>query len=371
MDEANAPTGRDVELEELRLEVQQLRSQQGGVAGARRRRGIPWRRIRRWTLLVLAGILAILSVLMIWVRDTLLDTDTWVNTMAPIAASPAVQSAIANDVTTQIFERADVQTRVQDALPPNAAFLAAPLTNQLRSFTTTAAKSFVASDRFQSLWNDLNRRAHNAVVAVLTGEQRGRVSVSGGKVTLDLSSVTSDVQNRLQSSGISALQNVNLGSGQVTLVSSPNLVKVQKATRVMKGIAFVFPVLALGCLAGATFLSRDRRRGLLTAALGLSVSMLVLLALLAILQNIYLDEVVSPRLPSDAASDIYNAVVHFVRQSAQVVFAVGVIVAAGAALAGPSRFAVATRRTFRGGLDSVKESTQARGWDFGPVGIWV
>jgi hypothetical protein len=32
---------------------------------------------------------------------------------------------------------------------------------------------------------------------------------------------------------------------------------------------------------------------------------------------------------------------------------------------------VATRRTFRGGLDSLTETTQARGWDFGAVGIWV
>ena len=46
----------------------------------------------------------------------------------------------------------------------------------------------------------------------------------------------------------------------------------------------------------------------------------------------------------------------------------GVIVAA---LAGPSRAAVATRRTFQGGLDRLKETTQARGWDFGPVGTWV
>jgi hypothetical protein len=111
--------------------------------------------------------------------------------------------------------------------------------------------------------------------------------------------------------------------------------------------------------------------GLLVAALGLAVSMVVLLALLAILRNIYLDEVVGPRLPSDAAGDIYNAIVQFVRQSAEVVFAAGVIVAAGAALAGPSRVAVGIRRIFRGGLDGLTETTQARGWDLGPAGIWI
>jgi hypothetical protein len=370
-DEPVAPSNRDVELEQLRLEVEQLRSQQPGTTKARRRPSIPWRRISRWTLLVVGGLLAILSVLMIWVRDTLLDTDTWVSTMAPVAASPAVQSAIANDVTTQLFEKADLQTTVKNNLPPSAAFLATPLTNQLRSFTNDAAKRLIASNQFQSLWQDINRRAHAAVVVVLTGQQRGRVSFSDGKVTLDLSSVTTSLENRLGSAGISALQNVSLGNGQVTLVNSPNLAKAQTAIRVMKGIAFLFPVVALGCLAGATFLSQDRRRGLLVAALGLAVSMVVLLALLAILRNIYLDEVVGPRLPSDAAGDIYNAIVQFVRQSAEVVFAAGVIVAAGAALAGPSRVAVGIRRIFRGGLDGLTETTQARGWDLGPAGIWI
>ncbi len=153
---------RDLEVERLRIEVEELRAQQAGATRARRRRSVSWRGVARWTLLVVGGLLAILSVLMIWVRDELLDTNTWVNTMAPVAASPAVQSAIANDVTTQLFEKADVQTRVKDALPSNAAFLAPPLTNQLRSFTNDAAKRLVASDRFQNLWNEINRRAHAA-----------------------------------------------------------------------------------------------------------------------------------------------------------------------------------------------------------------
>ena len=69
------------------------------------------------------------------------------------------------------------------------------------SFTTDAAKKYLASDRFQNRWNEINRRVHGAVVVVLTGGQKGRISTSGGKVTLDLSSVTSDVQTRLQDSG--------------------------------------------------------------------------------------------------------------------------------------------------------------------------
>jgi hypothetical protein len=338
-------------------------AQAGGATP--RRRDSRRRRLTRGTLLVVGCLLAIFSVLIIWVRAELLNTDAYVATMAPLASSPAVQNAIATDISNQLAAKVDVQAKVKDALPPSAASLAAPLASQLQSFTYNAAKRVVSSDRFQSRWVSINRNAHSAIVAVLTGEQKGRVSTAGGKVTLDLSSVTSQLQSRLESSGVTAFQNVNLGNGQIVLLDSPTLQTVQGATKVLKGLAYLFPVLALGCLAGVVALTKDHRRGVLRAAVWLAGAMVALLALIAVLRQIYLGEVVSPRLPSDAANDIFNALFAFVRLGAIIVFAVGVVVALAAALAGPSRPAVATRRTVREGLG------RARRQDLGPAGRWV
>jgi hypothetical protein len=340
-------------------------SAQAGGATPGRRRDSRRRRLARGTLLVVGCLLAIFSVLIIWVRAELLNTDAYVATMAPLASSPAVQNAIATDISNQLAAKVDVQAKVKDALPPSAASLAAPLASQLQSFTYNAAKRVVSSDRFQSRWVSINRNAHSAIVAVLTGEQKGRVSTAGGKVTLDLSSVTSQLQSRLESSGVTAFQNVNLGNGQIVLLDSPTLQTVQGATKVLKGLAYLFPVLALGCLAGVVALTKDHRRGVLRAAVWLAGAMVALLALIAVLRQIYLGEVVSPRLPSDAANDIFNALFAFVRLGAIIVFAVGVVVALAAALAGPSRPAVATRRTVRDGLG------RARRQDLGPAGRWV
>jgi hypothetical protein len=44
----------------------------------------------RGTLLVVDCLLAIFSVLIIWVRAELLNTDAYVASMAPLASSPAV-----------------------------------------------------------------------------------------------------------------------------------------------------------------------------------------------------------------------------------------------------------------------------------------
>jgi hypothetical protein len=94
------------------------------------------------------------------VRAELLNTDAYVATMAPLASSPAVQNAIATDISNQLAAKVDVQAKVKDALPPSAASLAAPLASQLQSFTYNAAKRVVSSDRFQSRWVSINRNAH-------------------------------------------------------------------------------------------------------------------------------------------------------------------------------------------------------------------
>ena len=43
----------------------------------------------------------------IWLRVTLLDTDRYVSTVAPIAAQPAVQKAVADKLDTAITSRVD------------------------------------------------------------------------------------------------------------------------------------------------------------------------------------------------------------------------------------------------------------------------
>src|SRR5947209_3713259 len=126
----------------------------------RRRRSFPWRGLTRGTLLVVGCVLAVFSVLIIWVRAELLNTDVYVNTMAPLASSPAVQNAIATDISNQISSKVDIQAKVKDSLPPGAAGLAAPLADQLKSFTYNASKRFVSSDRFQNRWVSINRNAH-------------------------------------------------------------------------------------------------------------------------------------------------------------------------------------------------------------------
>ena len=342
----------------------------------RRRRGIPWRGILRVGLLVTGGLLAVLSLLTIWLRAELLDTDTYVASISPVATNPAVQASVANSLTNQIFTKVDVEGQLRDALPPKAASLAPQLADGLRSFTQKVSLRVVSSKQFEDLWIGANRRAHEQIVAVLTGQPgpHGAVSTAGGKVTLDLSSAVATINQKLLSSGISVFQGSTVSGpngGQVVLVKSSQLESLQGVVRVFRHLTVLLPILTVLCLAGAVFASRDRRRGLLRAGRAVVVAMVILTVLLLLIRAVYFHGVVTPTFSKDAASALFAGLLGFLRISIVVSFLVGLVVALGAALAGPSRSAVWVRESAVGSVRFVGQHAKEGRAGLGPVGPWV
>ena len=342
----------------------------------RRRRRVSLRGILRVSLLLTGGLLAILSLLTIWLRAELLDTDTYVASISPVATNPAVQASVANSLTNQIFTKVDVQGQLRDALPPKAASLAPQLADGLRSFTQKVSLRVVSSKQFEDLWIGANRRAHEQIVAVLTGQPgpHGAVSTAGGKVTLDLSSAVATINQKLLSSGISVFQGSTVSGpngGQVVLVKSSQLESLQGVVRVFRHLTVLLPILTVLCLAGAVFASRDRRRGLVRAGRAVLVAMVILTVLLLLIRAVYFKGVVTPTFSKDAASALFAGLLGFLRISIVVSFLVGLVVALGAALAGPSRPAVWVRESAVGSVRFVGQHAKEGRAGLGPVGPWV
>jgi hypothetical protein len=59
-------------------------------------------------LIVLGCVLAPLSVVAVWTRNQVTNTDRYVATVAPLASDPAIQQAIADQVTAQVLTCLDV-----------------------------------------------------------------------------------------------------------------------------------------------------------------------------------------------------------------------------------------------------------------------
>jgi hypothetical protein len=125
---------------------------------------------------------------------------------------------------------------------------------------------------------------------------------------------------------------------------------------------------AAACFIGAVLLSRDRRRGLVWTGLLISAAALLVGVSLALGRESYLDAAASGGADPATAAALFDTLVRFLRNGIRVFFVLGLVVAAGAVLTGPSAWATKTR-AFLGG--AVTQGGERTGWDTGAFGRFV
>jgi len=321
-------------------------------------------------LVVIACVLAPIAGTAVWINNQVTQTDRYIRTVKPLASDPHIQAAIAANVTRTLFANVDVTARAKEVLPPRAAFLAPAVANGLHGYVQSATQRFLASDAFQRLWIELNRRAHRQLVKVLTGNGGRLVQTKNGKVVIDLAPALARVQQRLHDRGIEIFDRIPASTIRTNFVilDSEQLEQGQRGVRLLKALAIALPLIVLALFAAAIALSQRRRRTLLQAALGLAASMAVLGALLTIGRSVYLDQIAGPNLPRDAASAFYDVLVHYLRLGLRIIAAIALVVAAVAWLTGPYRAAVRIRGWFGSGVGRVQGEA---GVATTPFGHWV
>jgi hypothetical protein len=303
----------------------------------KQQRGRRWKLLSSWLLVVLACILAVVSVFVVFVRNELLSTDAYVSTVAPLADDPAIQSAVANRVSQRLIERTNVNQQVKQALPAKAGFLATPITTGLQNVTEQITLKLVQSPHFHTLWIAANRSAHKQLVALLTGSRQGALQSSNGKVTLDLSQVESQAKKALDAKGITVFDKVKSVNGpQLVLFRSTQVARAQRLTRFLNHLALVLPIVTLLCFAGSVLLNRDRRRGLVRAATGLALSMALVLVMASVARNQYLSSL-DPSQSKSAAAAVIDAVSALLLDSVRTLAIVAAVVAIVGALIGNRR----------------------------------
>jgi hypothetical protein len=308
------------------------------------------RRVTVIVLIVLGCVLAPVSVIGVWARNTLLDTGQYVDTVGPLADDPAIQEALADRVTTRLFESVDVEAELSEALPEEADVVVPIVADGLERVVHDVTLRFAESDRFPQLWERINRRAHAAVVAVLEGEGTENIDTRDGKVVLDVSAVVEQVQERLADRGIEVFEDASgerLPS-ELVLFESEGLTKAQSGVRLLDTLAFALPAISLVLLALAIALARDRRRAGLAAALGVALAMAVVLTAFNLARGAYLDAIENAGRSTDAAAAAYDQVLGFLRLSLRTTFVLAVIIAIAVWIAGPGRVATRVRSTIVG-----------------------
>ncbi|MEX1007951.1 MAG: hypothetical protein WD271_08930 [Acidimicrobiia bacterium] len=300
-------------------------------------------------LVVLVCVLAPISVLGVWVRNTVLHTDQYVDTMAPLATDPAIQEAVATRVTNALIEETGLEQKISDLLPTKAEKLAPVIAGGAEQVVHTATLKIVESDKFETLWNEMNKRAHTQVVAVLQGEGTESITTKNGQVVVHLGPVVGKVTAALSKAGIGLFDDVDATrlNKQIVLLDSQDLRKAQGAVDLLNDVANYLPFVLLVFLAIAIWLSGNRPRTILRTALGIAFAMALMLILFNLGRSIYLDSLPS-RVNQDAASAVYDQVLSFLRTALRTSFVLAIVVAIGAWLSGPGHAATRIRARVRG-----------------------
>ena len=261
---------------------------------------------------VLVGILVVLTCLSItvttvdtWAHRTLLNTNEWVDTVGPLGTDPQVTAALANFVTTQIVTTLDLEQRTHDALEqaaPQAAFLAAPITNAIEGFVHDKMVAFFASPAWATLWTEANRIAHQQVVNILRGREGTILTNENGQITLNLLPAITVVLQQIQaaaqgilgdrvtlpevtgteqvSQAITALSSA-LGRplppdfGQITVFQSDDLAAAQNAVTLFDKLTIALIIFSLLMIGVTLALSVNRRRTAVQLAIGTILGVLI------------------------------------------------------------------------------------------------
>jgi hypothetical protein len=367
------------ELLALRAEVAKLRSDKAARA-PRRRRG--WRAPVAAILIVLGCLLAPLSVLAVWTANQVSDTSRYVANVEPLVHDPAIQNALTDKITNEVTSNINVTAYTDQAaalltakgLPRVGALLqtfAPSISSAVTGFIHSAVHKVVTSQAFARAWVQANTVAHKELVYALSAQGNGTVGISNGQVTLDLGPFINQVKQDLVARGFTLANNIPAVHPTFALFSAKYLVKARTGYRVINDLKIVLPILSLLLLGLGVYIARGHRRALIGAGLGLAASMLLLGAGLLIFRGVYLNSVPASVLPADAAAALFDTFVRFIKEGLRTILVLGLVVAGGAFLLGPSVTAVRTRAAFASALGWVRAEGAHAGLRTGPVGPWT
>ncbi len=287
------------------------------------------------------------AVVALWASGIVGDTDRYVETIAPLAEDPALQAAVTEDITNEIFSRLDVDTlttRAVDALgsqlPPDVAqqlnALSGPIAAGIRSAAQDQVARIVASDTFAQAWTEANRAAHTALVAALSGKDSGTLQIQNGTVSVDLSSFAAAVKDRLAETGFALANQIPEIDAEFVILQSDDLAQVQRGYDVLSTLGFWLGPICGAVIALGVYIARDHRRAFIGAGLGLAAAMLASGIALFLAREAYLDAVPASVLPGEAATVLFDTAVRFLREVIRAVGLLGLVFAAGAFLTGHS-----------------------------------
>ena len=257
-------------------------------------------------LLVVACLLVPLGALSTWSKYEIGDEGSYVATMAPLAADPAVRTAVGNAVTEAVMKEIDV----------------GPLQGTVEAFVRDAVGSFTETEAYGTAWNAANRAAHDAVERALDDD-------SDGEVSIDLAPITERVKQQLADDSVPFASKIPVRHTEVTILDSKDLGPIREGFHMLQTAGLWLPLAAVILAAAGILLSLHRRRAVIATAVGAALAAAALAAAIAITRSLTLRDLPSDISP-DAAGAVYDALTESLWVTSWIIMATGTAVALAA-----------------------------------------
>jgi hypothetical protein len=308
-------------------------------------------RSRRWValaLIVAATLLAFLAIFALWANRQLLNTDNWTETSSELLENDAIRTQIADFLVDDFFANVNVQRDLERGFeqlvrPATARTLAGPAASGLRTFAEQRLDDLLGRPLVQRIWEQANRRAHARFLDIVEGGG-DVVSTTGGDVTLDLTALLGQTQSTVGVGGRVA-ERLPESAGNIVILRSSQLELAQDLVRFLKALAIVLLVLSLGLFALAVYLARGwRREALRAVGIGLLFAGAAALVARTLTGNAVVDALATTEAVRPAAEAAWSIGTSLLVQAATATLIYGAVIVVAAWLAGPTAWAVATRR---------------------------
>lgn len=293
-------------------------------------------------ILVVATLLGLVSVLSIWVKRQVLETDTWTSTSTKLLEDPHVEEALSAYLVEALYENVDVRAELAAALPPAAQPLAGPAAAGLQQLATKLAVEALSRPRVQELWADANRNAHALFLELVEGGG-DTLSTEGGDVTLDLGAIVARLGNQL---GVDVADKLPPDAARLQLIRSDQLSTAQEGVKALKGLSLILPLVAIALYLLAVYLARGWRR---EAVRAWGISWMLIGVLILVVRSVAGEALVGSLAGSSsvepAVDAVWNIGTSLLRDGGIAIFVYGLAIFLGAVLAGPLGFAKRIRRS--------------------------
>lgn len=355
---------------------------------------------RRWSAGVLVALTAVTttaSTMAIWARETLYDTDRFMEVVEPALTDPGFSAGLSTYVSDSALEALDLDARVAESLDRVDAYLTDALVaaldpdpsvlERLRAFerptlgalspsisaalearVVATVDQVIDSAEFRARLPGLVRAAHAGGLALATDDldELPNVYLEDGAVRVDLLPVVTDALREVTAElreflpddldlpaivtdqaaatrdQVRAELETSLQTelpddfGQLQLMDQGTLVQVQRTVRLTDRLVWGTLLLAIALFAAALAVSPQRRRTLIQLSLGVVAGLLVGMLLLGQIQDWVLDRITDPD-GLQAVRSLFGALTRSLRTVTVLVAVAASVVAIVAYLAGRPR----------------------------------